>query len=81
MSSLDEGRHNDDDATIGLPPLAAGGRRGGLADEAEASLVLNSMARAGAFKRRTVCRVQEHQFTKRFFKQPVFCGHCKDFIW
>ena len=39
------------------------------------------MNRAGAFKRRTVRRVQKHQFIKRFFKQPVFCGHCKDFIW
>ena len=37
--------------------------------------------RAGAFKRRTVRTVQNHQFMRRFFKQPVFCGHCKDFIW
>jgi hypothetical protein len=39
------------------------------------------MTRAGAFKRRTIMRVQKHEFIKRFFKQPVFCGHCKDFIW
>lgn len=37
--------------------------------------------RAGAVKRRTVRVVQNHRFLKRFFKQPVFCGHCKDFIW
>ena len=39
------------------------------------------MVRKGAFKRRTVRLVNRHEFIKRFFKQPVFCGHCKDFIW
>ncbi|XP_059079658.1 calcium-dependent protein kinase C-like isoform X2 [Tigriopus californicus] len=39
------------------------------------------IVRSGAFKRRTVRLVHNHKFIKRFFKQPVFCGHCKDFIW
>ena len=43
--------------------------------------VIGNFARAGAFKRKTVRKVQNHEFIKRFFKQPVFCGHCKDFIW
>ncbi|XP_071745836.1 protein kinase C, brain isozyme isoform X13 [Lepeophtheirus salmonis] len=37
--------------------------------------------RAGAFKRKSIKKIHGHAFIQRFFKQPVFCGHCKDFIW
>jgi hypothetical protein len=37
--------------------------------------------RHGAMKRRKVHIVNNHQFMARFFRQPTFCGHCKEFIW
>ena len=32
-------------------------------------------------KKKNVHNVQNHEFVSKYFKQPTFCAHCKEFMW
>jgi len=37
--------------------------------------------REGAVKRQKIHEERGHKFVAKFFKQPTFCCHCKEFLW
>ncbi|KAH7640780.1 calcium-dependent protein kinase c-like [Dermatophagoides farinae] len=42
---------------------------------------LRPFQRNGAFKKKEYSLVLDHRFHPRYFKQPTFCSHCREFIW
>lgn len=52
-----------------------------IAGEANIVNYMKNRLRKGAMKRKGLEFVNGHRFAVRFFKQPTYCGHCKDFIW
>lgn len=52
-----------------------------IAGEANVMNYMKNRLRKGAMKRKGLIVINGHKFAVRFFKQPTYCGHCKDFIW
>uniref|UniRef100_A0A1A9WK42 Protein kinase C n=1 Tax=Glossina brevipalpis TaxID=37001 RepID=A0A1A9WK42_9MUSC len=52
-----------------------------IAGETNFTNYMKNRLRGGGMKRKDLDIINGHKFSMKFFKQPTYCGHCKDFIW
>lgn len=52
-----------------------------IAGEGAFTNYMKNRLRRGGMKRKGLEIINGHKFAVRFFKQPTYCGHCKEFIW
>ncbi|XP_053602504.1 putative protein kinase C delta type homolog [Plodia interpunctella] len=58
-----------------------GGSCGDAVPEVRRSRGKGITQRRGAIKHHKIHEVNGHQFIAKFFRQPIFCAFCKEFLW
>jgi thiol-disulfide isomerase/thioredoxin len=49
--------------------------------EDELSRDFLTMKRKSAFRQKKIMVIRGHEFVLHFFKEPTYCGHCRQFVW